>query len=154
MNKLIISTAPLLVMSAAYADLPPTVELRTFDVAQVPDEPPPPPIPPKVPRGIPTDPAAPPSADVPPMLAQGCAATTDLLNLRTGPGDEYPIITALPPGTIVSVLEDSTDRWQHVATTAGGGWVFKAYIHSAQCPPPPPLVQGCRPPSRSPCPFP
>jgi uncharacterized protein YraI len=70
------------------------------------------------------------------MKGQTCGAITDLLNLRTGPGTEYRVITALPPGSIVSLLNEMTDNWQHVATTAGGGWVFRSYIQPVQCPPP------------------
>jgi hypothetical protein len=44
-------------------------------------------------RGIPTDPDAPPA--LPPIMGgQACAAITDLLNLRTGPGMEYRVIAA------------------------------------------------------------
>jgi hypothetical protein len=71
------------------------------------------------------------------MKGQTSAAIPDLLNLRTGPGTGYPVITALPPGSIVFLLEEKTDNWQHVATTVGGGWVFRSYIQPVQCPPPP-----------------
>lgn len=140
MNKFLRSTA-LMLAGAAYAAVPLAAE--TFDSAQLPEEPPPPPIPPKVPRGIPTDPDAPPLTDSPQapqppiMKGQTCAAITDLLNLRTGPGTGYPVITALPSGSIVFLLEEKTDNWQHVATTVGGGWVFRSYIQPVQCPPPP-----------------
>jgi uncharacterized protein YgiM (DUF1202 family) len=137
MNKFLLSNALLLAVSAgvAYAAVPPAAEARTFDAAQLPNEPPPPPIPPKVPRGIPTDPDAP--LALPPIMGgQACAATTDLLNLRTGPGMEYRIITALAPGSIVALVGDRTDNWQHVVTTSGGGWVLRSYIQPVQCPPP------------------
>jgi hypothetical protein len=129
---------------------PPAAKVRTFDAAQLP-----PPIPPKVPRGIPTDPQAPPTyspqAPQPPIMkGQTCAAITDLLNLRTGPGTQYPVITALPLGSIVFLLEEKTDNWQHVATTAGGGWVFRSYIQPVQCPPPP--VSRDVPPTPAPVP--
>jgi len=139
MNKFLLSTA--LLLAGAHAAVP-AAKVHRFDAAQLPDEPPPPPIPPKVPRGIPTDPDAPPPTDspqepqLPIMNGQPCAAITDLLNLRTGPGTEYPVITALPPGSIVSLLKEKTGNWQHVATTAGGGWVFRSYIQPVQCPPP------------------
>jgi hypothetical protein len=120
--------------------------------AQFPDEPALPPIPQPPLRDIPTDPDAPPSSELP-RLAEACAAITDLVNLRTGPGDTYPIVTALPPGTVVLLLEEATQQWQHVATTAGGGWIFKAYIQPATCPPPRPLAEDV-PPSEVPVPIP
>jgi hypothetical protein len=104
--------------------------------------------PPKVPRGIPTDPDTPPA--LPPIMGgQACAAITDLLNLRTGPGMEYRVITALPPGSIVALVGEKTDNWQHVATTAGDGWVLRFYIQPVQCPPPPATQDLPRSPERA-----
>jgi hypothetical protein len=113
------------------------------------NDPPPPPIPPKVPRGIPVDPNLPPDQvppapflpEFPPQVApsapavnqQGCAATTDLLNMRTGPGTNYPVINQLWPGTIVSVLDGYVNNWQHISFHGGDGWVYASYIQPIQC---------------------
>jgi hypothetical protein len=105
------------------------------------DDPAPPPIPPKPLRGTLADPSniAPgpniPTAPPPAQSVEACASPTDLLNLRAGPGDTFPIITALPAGAIIAVLPEDAGNWQHVATVFGGGWVFKGYIQPVRCPP-------------------
>jgi len=50
------------------------------------------------------------------------------LNVRTGPGAGYDIITTVPGGTVMPVTMLSLDRkWYQVASPAGSGWVRGSY---------------------------
>jgi hypothetical protein len=41
-----------------------------------------------------------------------------LLNVRSGPGSNYPIVNQLRPGDIVSVLPETSGNWQHIDAPA------------------------------------
>ena len=75
-----------------------------------------------------------PSADLP------CAIVLDLLNMRAGPGMNYPVVNQLRPGNIVSVIDGFINGWQHVQIYEGDGWVSANYIQPVECPPPPDLT--------------
>ena len=58
------------------------------------------------------------------------SATTDL-NVRAGPGPQYPVIGVLAAGqatTLKGCLENS--KWCSVAEAGGDGWVFSDYLSS------------------------
>jgi hypothetical protein len=55
----------------------------------------------------------------------------DCLNLRSGPGREYPPLTCLSHGaavTIISAAQTTDLRWVKVSTPAGEGWVAADYL--------------------------
>ncbi|MCO5071856.1 MAG: DUF1236 domain-containing protein [Rhizobiaceae bacterium] len=61
-------------------------------------------------------------------FAQSVAATTDL-NVRSGPGPQYPIVGLIGSGqttTLNGCLENS--KWCVVATANGEGWVYSDYL--------------------------
>jgi uncharacterized protein YraI len=61
-------------------------------------------------------------------FAQSVAATTDL-NVRGGPGPQYPIVGMIGAGqttTLNGCLENS--KWCAVTTTGGEGWVYSDYL--------------------------
>ncbi len=55
------------------------------------------------------------------------------LNVRQGPGTDYPVISSLNAGDTVTALgKDSAGDWYQVQTAAGGtGWVNAAYVQPA-----------------------
>ena len=57
------------------------------------------------------------------------AYTTKVVNLRAGPGREYPVVTQLPPGTPLEVagcLEDYA--WCDASVGPDHGWVYSGNI--------------------------
>lgn len=49
---------------------------------------------------------------------------TGALNVRSGPGPQYTVVTSVPGGTELPVLGTNPDNsWYLVATVAGTGWV-------------------------------
>jgi uncharacterized protein YgiM (DUF1202 family) len=49
---------------------------------------------------------------------------TGNLNVRTGPGPQYPVLTTVPGGTELPVLgTNANNTWYLVATAIGSGWV-------------------------------
>ena len=64
------------------------------------------------------------------MADSTVSATTDL-NVRAGPGPQYPVIGVLAAGqstTLKGCLENS--KWCSVAEAGGDGWVFSDYLSS------------------------
>lgn len=55
--------------------------------------------------------------------------TTAALNVRTAPGITNPRITALPPGTTISISETS-DGWYHISANGVSGWVSGDYVRT------------------------
>ena len=54
---------------------------------------------------------------------------TDSLNVRTGAGTSYSIITKLSRGTVVDVLESASNGWKKIKTSNGTiGWVSGSYL--------------------------
>ncbi len=64
------------------------------------------------------------------VAAATTATTTDYLNLRAGPGTSYAVLSTLPEGTEVAVLDDSDPYWAEVKTPSGEqGWCSKEYLN-------------------------
>ncbi len=62
-------------------------------------------------------------------LAQSSVIATTDLNVRSGPGPQYPVIAMLGAGETTALngcLENS--KWCAVATNAGEGWVYSDYL--------------------------
>jgi len=49
------------------------------------------------------------------------------LNMRSGPANEYGIVTVLPRGTAVTVIGENRG-WRNVQTEQGTGWVFYTFL--------------------------
>ena len=55
--------------------------------------------------------------------------TADSLNVRSGAGTSYSVITKLSKGTVVDVLESASNGWKKVKTSNGTtGWVSGSYL--------------------------
>jgi hypothetical protein len=65
-----------------------------------------------------------------------------LLNVRSGPGSQFPIVNQLRPGDIVAMLPELSGNWQHIAVYEGDGWAFRLYLQVVACPPPPPALDA------------
>jgi hypothetical protein len=93
--------------------------------------PPPTPLPqntpftPTVQMGIRAD-FRPSSTPSPPASCKVANTQGDLLNLRSGPGMNYPILGAFYPGQPLQVL-DRLDRWLHVQAGNRTGYVFSTF---------------------------
>lgn len=64
-----------------------------------------------------------------PALAQSSVTATTDLNVRAGPGPQYPVLGVMAAGQSAPLngcLENS--RWCAVATESGEGWVYSAYL--------------------------
>lgn len=59
------------------------------------------------------------------------------LNLRGGPGTTYPILKAMPKGTLVQLIEKS-GMWFHVQWGQYNGWCSSAYLAVSDVPAPRP----------------
>lgn len=87
------------------------------------------------------------------------ATTTDYVNVRTGPGTNYPVIVVAPPGTTGEITGKSADgAWWQVKvpvqySVSGAGWVSASYVTVQNttnvpvvaAPPPPPPVPSAPP---------
>jgi len=80
----------------------------------------------------------PPASDIeaPPPPAEGVPSATavDYVNVRSGPGEQYPVLLVAPPGASGEVSGVSADNlwWQVKISTAysadGFGWVSASYV--------------------------
>ncbi|MFN2199590.1 MAG: SH3 domain-containing protein [Caldilineaceae bacterium] len=65
----------------------------------------------------------------------GMIVADEGVNVRTGPGTDYPIIGIAPPGTVGEIVGISADGQWWVAAVAAGpeghGWVSTAYVEAA-----------------------
>lgn len=59
-------------------------------------------------------------------VAHAATVTTDL-NLRAGPGTDYPVIDAMPAGTHVNV-RNCTGSWCRVSYNGQVGWASNSYL--------------------------
>jgi len=71
-----------------------------------------------------------------PALAQSggpaVAYTTANLNMRAGPGTNYPVLTTLPQGAGVTIFGCTADfQWCDAAFTTVKGWVSGKYLSYA-----------------------
>jgi DNA-binding beta-propeller fold protein YncE len=101
-------------------------------------------------------PTATPTRD--PLLA---TVTVSALNLRTGPGTQYPVIVALLQGSSLRVLgQESSGQWINVRVLSGSatgqtGWVSKVYTNFTgtapivATPPPPNTATPTRTPTQT-----
>ncbi|MBI1620182.1 DUF1236 domain-containing protein [Aquamicrobium zhengzhouense] len=64
-----------------------------------------------------------------PAFAQTTVTATTDLNVRTGPGPQYPVTGVIPSGESAQLhgcIEGS--KWCSVATQAGDGWAYSEYL--------------------------
>jgi len=73
-----------------------------------------------------------------PVQATATATTTDSLNLRSGPGLSYAVVSVLPAGTRVDLtgLSD-TNGFRAVSYNGQNGWAFGAYLAEDEASPSP-----------------
>jgi uncharacterized protein YraI len=98
----------------------------------------------------------------PPPPADGPTATAvEYVNVRSGPGTNYPVLVVAPPGASGEVSGKSEDGgwWQVKLSTQyaadGLGWVSASYVTTqntdsipvAEAPPAPPVVETTPPPA-------
>ena len=57
--------------------------------------------------------------------------TNDSVNLRTGPGLDWRVITELPAGATVELTGAEEGGFAEVSTDSGDGWVFTNYLSSS-----------------------
>ncbi|MGV8845928.1 SH3 domain-containing protein [Tessaracoccus sp.] len=78
--------------------------------------------------------AVPPVAPVPDWSVKGEAAgsrwSTSSVNVRTGPGTGYDVVTALASGREVDITASQHDGWQQVSLKDGVGWVKATFLTS------------------------
>ncbi|PJF41430.1 MAG: hypothetical protein CUN54_01215 [Phototrophicales bacterium] len=84
---------------------------------------------------------------------------SDVLNVRTGPGFEFPVMFSVPRGTPLPVIAQIGDGvWFQVSTTAGPGWVnalfttVRGTLANAPVVPRPALPPPPPPPGAAPAP--
>jgi N-acetylmuramoyl-L-alanine amidase len=53
------------------------------------------------------------------------------VNLRTGPGLDYPVATRLLEGQPITVLNERAGWYSVTTNTGAGGWVFGAFVSGA-----------------------
>ena len=89
------------------------------------------------------------------MSSAPTATTTDYVNVRTGPGTNYPVLFVAPPATTGEVTgKDASGAWYQVKvpveySSTGLGWVSASYVIPQNtssvpvvaAPPPPPVPQ-------------
>jgi uncharacterized protein YgiM (DUF1202 family) len=122
--------------------------LPDLSMAKRPIPPPPPPgpiviVPPPPPPAVspPSPPPPGPIIIVPPMAPQTgrAAVTPDVLNVRSGPGMNYPIVGHVFKGTVLEI-QGNAPGWLYVVLPAGNfGWVSMPLTVPVPSAPPPPL---------------
>jgi putative tryptophan/tyrosine transport system substrate-binding protein len=75
----------------------------------------------------------------------GRATTRGRLNLRAGPGTGYPILTDLPAGYELALLDEGEDAWRRVRAEIGEAWL-EAWVHHGRLKP---LQAAAAPPEPS-----
>jgi len=108
----------------------------------------------QTPQAATTAPPPPPPAGVP------TATAVDFVNVRSGPGTNYPVLVVAPPGATGEVSGKSADSawWQVKISTQyaadGFGWVSADWVYTqntesvpvVEAPPAPPVVESTPPP--------
>ena len=59
---------------------------------------------------------------------QMTASVDEILNLRSGPGTSYSVVTVIPQGSVVDVTDNSDYDWAAVSYGDYSGYVSKEYI--------------------------
>ncbi|MCD7918101.1 MAG: SH3 domain-containing protein [Clostridiales bacterium] len=59
------------------------------------------------------------------------AVTTAALNLRSGAGTDYSVVTVIPKGETVTVLDKTDDTWYQVSYTNSAGTIWTGYVSAA-----------------------
>lgn len=55
--------------------------------------------------------------------------TASSLNVRKGSGTNYSVISQIPKGTVVQIIETAPNGWHHIKTSSGvDGWVSGKYV--------------------------
>jgi len=75
-----------------------------------------------------TSPAVTATAPAPPAATTASVVPSDGLNLRSGPGSSFSVITLVPGGTSLAVTGNQQDSWVPVSFNGATGWVNSAYI--------------------------
>ncbi len=78
----------------------------------------------------------PPPAEEPAPSGQTATVTADL-NLRSGPGTGYSVITVMPSGSTVTLTGDRSNGFAAVDYKGTKGWAFETYLSSGTSSPPP-----------------
>jgi len=94
--------------------------------------PPPPPPPPGPPSGMGQSPSP---AIGPPPPEQQVAATTDQLEVRSGPGVNHPLVAQVPKGTLLVIRGSAPDWWYVRLPNGAFGWVMKKFTAPPSLPP-------------------
>jgi uncharacterized protein YraI len=63
-----------------------------------------------------------------PVATAATVLSPDGLNLRSGPGTTFNVITVIPGGTAVTVTGPAKDTWLPVTASGQTGWVDGAYV--------------------------
>jgi uncharacterized protein YraI len=80
------------------------------------------------------------SLDAPVPSPNETATTTDRLNLRSGPGTTFGIVTVLERGAIVTLTGQESNGFRSVTFGSFSGWVATEFLSFATSPPPPPVT--------------
>jgi uncharacterized protein YraI len=78
------------------------------------------------------------SIDAPSPSPNDIATTTDRLNLRSGPGTSFGVVTILPIAAIVTLTGETRNGYRSVTWGAYSGWVSSAYLDFGSTPAPEP----------------
>lgn len=76
-------------------------------------------------------PTAPPAVTVAPTIpgpAASQARTSARLNLRSGAGTNFPVVTIIPNGVVVDLLGESQSGFQRIRYAGYEGWGFGTYL--------------------------
>ncbi len=112
----------------------------------------PPPVPP---TATPLPPTPTPTPTLTPVPAPQVVASV-AVNVRSGPGTNYPVVGGLPPGVPVAVTGRNADSsWWQISTGSGTGWVANSVVQVSaaggvpvvEAPPPPPPTATPVPPT-------
>ena len=73
------------------------------------------------------------ATSVRPVVTYRVGKKVDLLNLRTGPGSNYPVVDRIPSGTRGITfgnrrIANGTTMWQEVSVNGSIGWVNEVYL--------------------------
>jgi uncharacterized protein YgiM (DUF1202 family) len=66
-------------------------------------------------------------------------ATTDRLNLRSGPNTTSAVLTVIPKGASVELTGQSSNGFRSLSYAGRTGWAFETYLSIPVAPPPPPV---------------